>query len=84
MPPVECLDWILAQLGEILDGTDHLAGVGVLVVVPGDDLNLRIAVGKRQDHGLRGIEQGAEAHADDVGGDDGSRRTRWLPPSSVR
>ena len=28
------------QLSEILDGADHLAGVAVLVVVPGDDLNL--------------------------------------------
>lgn len=30
----------LAQFGEVLDGADHLAGVGVFVVVPGNDLNL--------------------------------------------
>ena len=29
-----------AVLSEILNGTDHLKGVGVLVVVPGHDLNL--------------------------------------------
>ena len=29
-----------AQLREVLDGADHLAGVAVLVVVPGHDLNL--------------------------------------------
>ena len=30
----------LQQSGEVLDGADHLRNVGVLVVVPGDDLNL--------------------------------------------
>ena len=30
----------LLQLGEVLDGADHLAGVAVLVVVPGHDLHL--------------------------------------------
>ena len=30
----------LLQLGEVLDGADHLAGVAVLVVVPGHDLDL--------------------------------------------
>ena len=54
----------------MLDGTDHLAGVGVLVVVPGNDLNLSGAVAQIHDHGLSSIEQGAETHADDVGGDD--------------
>ena len=29
-----------AQLGEVLDGANHLAGVAVLVVVPGHDLHL--------------------------------------------
>ena len=28
----------LVQLGEVLDGANHLRGVGVLVVVPGHDL----------------------------------------------
>ena len=30
----------LAVLSEVLNGTDHLSGVGVLVVVPRHDLNL--------------------------------------------
>ena len=30
----------LVQLSEVLDGADHLRGVGVLVVVPGHDLHL--------------------------------------------
>ena len=60
----------LQQSGEVLDGADHLRNVGVLIVVPGNDLNLRGAVLERHRHSLSGIEQGAEAHADDVGGDD--------------
>jgi len=31
----------LVQLGEVLDGADHLRGVGVLVVVPGHDHTVR-------------------------------------------
>ena len=54
----------------MLDGAAHLAGVGVLVVVPGNDLNLSSAVAQIHDHGLSSIKQGAEAHTDDVGGDD--------------
>ena len=30
----------LTQLGEILDGANHLAGVAVLVVIPGHNLHL--------------------------------------------
>ena len=30
----------LLQLSEVLNGTNHLAGVGVLVIVPGNYLNL--------------------------------------------
>ena len=30
----------LVQLSEVLDGANHLAGVGVFVVVPGHDLHL--------------------------------------------
>ena len=40
------------QLSEILDGADHLAGVGVLVVVPRDDLDLIGVVVDLGDHGL--------------------------------
>ena len=60
----------LLQLGEVLDGANHLAHVAVLVVVPGHDLNLALAALELADHGLGGVEQAAEAHADDVGGDD--------------
>ena len=33
-------DRFSAQLSEVLDGADHLAGIAVLVVVPGHDLHL--------------------------------------------
>ena len=62
----------LTQLGEILDGTDHLAGVGVLVVVPGDNL----APDKYASFGILvtmvwvAVEQRTVGDADDVGGDD--------------
>ena len=45
------------QLGEILDGADHLAGVAVLVVVPGHDLHLIGVVVDLGNHGLGGIKQ---------------------------
>ena len=60
----------LQQSGEVLDGADHLRNVGVLVVVPGNDLNQSLAVGHGSNHGLGCIEQRTEGHADDVGGDD--------------
>ena len=63
-------DRFSAQLSEVLDGADHLAGVAVLVVVPGHDLHLIGVVVDLGDHGLGGIEQRAVAHADDVRGDD--------------
>ena len=36
----------LQQSGEVLNGADHLRNVGVLVVVPGDDLHLSHAAGQ--------------------------------------
>ena len=36
--PPQSLDSTELQLREVLDGADHLAGVGVLVVVPGHNL----------------------------------------------
>ena len=56
----------LLQLSEVLNGTNHLAGVGVLVVVPRNDLDLIGVVVDLSDHGLGGIEQGAVLHADNV------------------
>ena len=58
------------QLGKVFDRADHLAGVGVLIVVPGDHLDQALAVAGGADQGLGGVEQGAVGHADDVGGDD--------------
>ena len=59
------------QFGEVLDSTDHLRGVAVLVVIPADDLNLgAIDFGHILDHGLGGVEEGAVGHADDIGGHD--------------
>ena len=55
-----------AVLSEVLNGTDHLRGVGVLVVVLRNDLNLIGVVVDLSDHGLGGIEQGAVLHADNV------------------
>ena len=47
------MDWgKLQQGGEVLDGAAHLRNVGVLVVVPGNDLNLAGAVAQVDDHGL--------------------------------
>ena len=60
----------LSQLGEVLDGADHLRNVGVLVVVPGNHLNLGHAAGQLVDHGLGSIEQRTVTDADDVGGHD--------------
>ena len=55
------LDLLKLQQGsKVLDGAAHLRNVGVLVVVPGDDLNLCHAAGQLVDHGLGSIEQGAE------------------------
>ena len=61
---------MLLQFGEVLDRPDHLAGVGVLVVVPRDDLDLVGVVVDLADHGLGRVEQRAVLHADDVGRDD--------------
>ena len=60
----------LAVLSEVLDGTDHLRGVGVLVVVPRHDLDLVGVVVDLSDHGLGSVEQRAVTHADDVGRND--------------
>ena len=60
----------LAVLSEVLNGTDHLRGVGVLVVVPRHDLNLIGVVVDLSDHGLGSIEQRAVTHADDIGRND--------------
>ena len=62
---------LFSDLCEVLDGANHLAGVGVLIVVPGNDLNLEGVIVDLGDHGLGGVKQGAVTDADDVRGDDG-------------
>ena len=60
----------LCKLCEVLDGTNHLAGVGVLVVVPRNDLNLVGVVVDLSHHGLGGVEQRTVGDTDDIGGND--------------
>lgn len=60
----------LVKFGEVLDGTDHLRGVGVLVVIPGNNLDLIETFREFDDHGLGGIKEGTVGHADDVTGDE--------------
>ena len=60
----------LAQLGEVFDGTNHLRGVGVLVIIPRNNLNLIGVVSNLQHHGLGSIEQRTVTHTHDVGGYD--------------
>ena len=38
------------QFREVLDGADHLAGVAVLIVVPGHDLHLIGVVVRSEEH----------------------------------
>lgn len=52
----------------MLDGSHHLRGVGVFVVIPCDDLHLSCAVTQRHNHGLRGVKQRAIHHADGIAG----------------
>ena len=48
---------VLLQLSEVLDGANHLRGVRVLIVVPSNNLNERVAVANLADHGLVSVEQ---------------------------
>ena len=58
------------QLGEIFDRPDHLAGVGVFVVIPGNDFHKRGAVAHGHALRLRSVEQRTVGDADDVGRND--------------
>ena len=60
----------LAVLSEVLNGTNHLRSVRVLVVVPRHDLDLVGVVVDLSDHGLGSVEQRTVTHTDDVGGND--------------
>ena len=48
---------LFSDLCEVLDGADHLAGVGVLIVVPCNDLYLIGVVVDLGDHGLSSVKQ---------------------------
>ena len=56
-PRLFSIAFFVLQLSEILDGSDHLAGVAVLVVIPGNNLNLCCSVVKWHNHCLCCIEQ---------------------------
>ena len=58
------------DLSEVLNGADHLAGIGVLVVVPRNDLDLVGVVVDLSHHGLGGVEQRTVGDTDDIGGND--------------
>ena len=60
----------LFELGEVLDSTNHLRSVTILVVVPRNDLNLAVAVFHRCNHSLSCVEDRTEAAADDIGRND--------------
>ena len=51
------IEKILLKLGEVLNSADHLAGVGVLVVVPGNNLYLIGVVINLCAHGLGCVEE---------------------------
>ena len=59
-----------SQLSEILDGSNHLAGVAVLVVIPGNYLYFIEIVSDLGNHGLSSVEQRTVSHADNVGRND--------------
>ena len=70
LPSQENNVYLSAEFSKVLDRANHLARVAVLVVVPGDDLDERVAVARVADHRLRCIEDRAIGRADDVAGDD--------------
>ena len=70
LPTQENNVYLSAEFSKVLDRANHLARVAVLVVVPGDDLDERVAVARVADHRLRCIEDRAIGRADDVAGDD--------------
>ena len=53
--PSKSQEFQLAQLSEVLDGANHLRGVAVLVVVPGNNLHLIGVLIQLSNHGLGGI-----------------------------
>ena len=60
----------LGEFSKVLDGTNHLAGIAVLVVIPSNNLYLIGIVVDLGNHRLGGIEQGTVLHADYIGRND--------------
>ena len=58
------------QFAKVFDCTNHLACVGVLIVIPGNNLHLIQAVAQLGHHRLRGVEEGTVTDADDIRGND--------------
>ena len=57
---------VLFELCEVLDSTNHLRSVRVLIVVPSNNLYERVAIADLAYHCLVSVEQRTELHADDV------------------
>ena len=60
----------LLKLGEVLDRTNHLAGVAVLVVVPANNLYLIGVLVDLGYHGLGSVEERTELHTDYIARND--------------
>ena len=54
---VERFSFLLGKLSEVLDCTNHLRSIRVLVVVPGNNLNLIQSVAEVGNHGLSSVEE---------------------------
>ena len=67
---VQKIAFLLLYVRKVLYSPYHLRGVGVLVVIPRNDLNLRETVIHGSDHRLGSVEQRAVGDADDVGGNE--------------
>ena len=60
----------LLYVSEILNGSYHLACVGVLVVIPRNNLNLIETVAEVANHSLCSVKERAVSHTDNIGRND--------------
>ena len=58
--------FLLLDLSEIFNGTNHLAGVAVLVIIPGNNLYLIGIIVNLGNHGLGSVEQRTVGNADNI------------------
>ena len=63
-------NYFSSSLPKYLIVLNHLAGVGVLIVIPRNYLNLSSTILQRKNHGLSCIEQRTESHTNDIAGYD--------------